>query len=34
VSIAVRLLQIGIEVLFATITPVWARRSATAPGHA
>jgi hypothetical protein len=34
VSIAVRLLQIGIEVLYATITPVWARRSATAPGRA
>jgi len=34
VSIAVRLLQIGIEVVFATITPVWARRSATAPGRA
>jgi glycosyltransferase 2 family protein len=34
VSIAIRLLQIGIEVLFATITPVWARRSATAPGSA
>jgi hypothetical protein len=34
VSIAIRLLQIGIEVLFATITPVWARRSATAPGRA
>ena len=34
VSIAIRLLQIGIEVLFATITPVWARRSATAPERA
>ncbi|HKG17867.1 MAG TPA: lysylphosphatidylglycerol synthase domain-containing protein [Solirubrobacteraceae bacterium] len=34
VSIAIRLLQIGIELLFATITPVWARRSATAPGPA
>ena len=34
VSVAVRLLQIGIEVLFATITPVWARRSGTAPGRA
>jgi uncharacterized membrane protein YbhN (UPF0104 family) len=34
VSISIRLLQIGIEVLFATITPVWARRSATAPERA
>ncbi|MFL5819065.1 MAG: lysylphosphatidylglycerol synthase domain-containing protein [Solirubrobacteraceae bacterium] len=34
VSVAVRLLQIGVEVLFATITPVWARRSATAPRRA
>jgi uncharacterized membrane protein YbhN (UPF0104 family) len=33
VSIAIRLLQIGIEVLFATITPVWARRSGTARGR-
>jgi hypothetical protein len=29
VAVAIRLLQIGVEVLFATLTPVWARRSET-----
>jgi hypothetical protein len=29
VPIAIRLLQIGVEVVYATLTPVWARRSGT-----
>ena len=30
VAVAVRLLQVGVEVVFATLTPVWARRSQAA----
>ncbi len=32
IALAIRLLQVGVEVVFATLTPVWARRSAA--GHA
>lgn len=29
VAVAIRLLQVGVELIFATLTPVWARRSGT-----